>query len=184
MSNSIVQSVLLSKKHFKNNLQEAKRWLADNDFKFYKVDITPSLYRFRQAEPIDGAKYRMKKINDWLMLVMMMPVDKRKIKKVRKPNQKRTYEKYKFLRFEKSNLRTKKYTAILKDIETGKLKRVHFGGIRLDGEPYEQYNDSTGLCIYSDYDHNDKKRRALYYKRHGEKAIKYSSKWFSHNYLW
>ena len=73
-----------------------------------------------------------------------------------------------------------KYTAIIKD------KKVNFGDKR-----YEHYHDKIGL--YSHLDHNDKKRRANYRKRHsailtkdGKKAIsiKYSPAWFSYRYLW
>jgi hypothetical protein len=73
-----------------------------------------------------------------------------------------------------------KYTAIIKD------KKVNFGDKR-----YEHYHDKIGL--YSHLDHNDKKRRASYRKRHsailtkdGKKAIsiKYSPAWFSYKYLW
>jgi hypothetical protein len=47
---------------------------------------------------------------------------------------------------------------------------------------YEQYKDALGL--YKHLDHNDKKRRELYYKRHGDTDNMYSSKWFSHRFLW
>lgn len=48
-------------------------------------------------------------------------------------------------------------------------KWVHFGAI-VDGKPMEQFKDSTGLGLYSKYDHGDKNRRASYQARH--KAIK------------
>ena len=54
---------------------------------------------------------------------------------------------------------------------------VHFGDNR-----YNQFKDKIGL--YRDLDHNDKKRRDLYYKRHGKSAKKDSAKYFSHKYLW
>lgn len=47
---------------------------------------------------------------------------------------------------------------------------------------YQQYNDKLGL--YKHLNHNDEKRRSLYYKRHGLDAVPYSAKWFSHKYLW
>jgi hypothetical protein len=46
---------------------------------------------------------------------------------------------------------------------------------------YEHYKDKIGH--YKDLNHNDEKRKELYYKRHG-KANKYSAKWFSHKFLW
>tara|TARA_R100000654_G_scaffold1616_2_gene5848 strand:+ start:1483 stop:1719 length:237 start_codon:yes stop_codon:yes gene_type:complete len=54
---------------------------------------------------------------------------------------------------------------------------VHFGDNR-----YNQFRDKIGL--YSDLDHNDEKRRDLYYKRHGRTAKKDTAKYFSHKYLW
>lgn len=64
----------------------------------------------------------------------------------------------------------KKYVAIVNG------KRVYFGDSR-----YKQYFDKLGY--YSNLNHKDKKRKKLYYLRHG-KATKYSPKWFSHKFLW
>ena len=90
----------------------------------------------------------------------------------------------------KSDRKNKKYKAVItfhnkfnKD-GSNKVKTVHFGGIRLNGTPYEQYKDSTGLGYYSKYDHNDRERRRKYYERHGATAKPYSAKWLSHRYLW
>ena len=47
---------------------------------------------------------------------------------------------------------------------------------------YEQYNDKIGY--YKHLDHNDKKRKDLYYKRHPINYHKYSADWFSKKYLW
>jgi hypothetical protein len=58
-------------------------------------------------------------------------------------------------------------------------KTIHFGDKR-----YQHYKDSTPLKAYSHLDHNDTKRRALYYKRHGEDAKPLTAKYFSHKYLW
>ena len=74
-----------------------------------------------------------------------------------------------------------KYTAILPD-----GRRVSFGDRR-----YQHYKDRIGL--WKALDHNDRKRRANYRKRHaairtndGRRAIdiKYSPAWFSYRYLW
>lgn len=54
---------------------------------------------------------------------------------------------------------------------------IHFGQ-----KGYTQYKDKIGL--YSHLDNNDKKRRELYYKRHGKSAKKDTAKYFSHMYLW
>ena len=90
------------------------------------------------------------------------------------------------VRFEKGHDRYK-YTAILPN-----GKRVHFGH-----KDYQHYKDSVpknlGGGLWSKLDHNDKKRRDNYRKRHGgvltkdgSKAYlkKYSPSWFSYYYLW
>ena len=73
----------------------------------------------------------------------------------------------------------KKYTALLKENKTGKIKKISFGDKR-----YQQYKDSTPLKLYSNLDHNDEKRRELYYKRHAKDYPKYSADYFSKIYLW
>jgi len=88
---------------------------------------------------------------------------------------------YRLQGFEKSLKKNKKYDAILKNKETGKIVKVGFGDYR-----YEHYMDRTGLGIYSNLDHNDKERRRLYRIRH-EKDIKkgcYSAGFFAWHYLW
>lgn len=74
--------------------------------------------------------------------------------------------------FRKSKLTNKKYDAF----RNGK-KLASFGDKR-----YQHYKDVIGM--YSHLNHLDKKRRKLYYARHGKATIKYSPKWFSHRYLW
>jgi hypothetical protein len=78
------------------------------------------------------------------------------------------------IKFEKSKVKGKKYTAILPD-----GKRVNFGALGM-----AQYQDNTPLKLYSHLDHNDKQRRDLYYKRHNKDYPKYSPDWFSKKYLW
>ena len=51
---------------------------------------------------------------------------------------------YKFLRFEKSKRKGKKYDAVLQNKETKREVRVPFGAIG-----YQQWKDSTGLGLYS-----------------------------------
>jgi hypothetical protein len=86
---------------------------------------------------------------------------------------------YTHIGFEKSSTKNKKYDAILKNKETGRTKKVPFGDSR-----YQQFYDSTGLNLYTHLNHGDKARRRLYYDRHGMTAPLYSSKWFSHKFLW
>jgi hypothetical protein len=92
---------------------------------------------------------------------------------------------YQFIEFVKSPIQTKKYRAILQNKKTGRLVKIDFGGVKKDGTPYTQYKDTTGLGLYSDYDHLDKKRRARYRKRHKVNSIKpFSANYFSWFFLW
>ena len=88
--------------------------------------------------------------------------------------------------FKKSTRANKKYMVEYKG------KKIHFGAI-VNGTPMDQFKDSTGLGLYSKYDHGDKKRRASYRARH--KAIKLkdgtlayknknSASYWSMKYLW
>jgi hypothetical protein len=88
---------------------------------------------------------------------------------------------YKFVRFELSKKKYKKYDAILENKQTRKEVRVSFGDKR-----YQQFKDSTGLNIYSHIDHNDLKRREAYHKRHSRFIHDgyYSPSYFSFNFLW
>ena len=91
---------------------------------------------------------------------------------------------YRFDRFVKSENKTKKYTAILAHRNTGRKVKVHFGGIRLNGTPYEQYRDSA-LGLYSKWDHEDKDRRRRWLSRHANDGFKpYSASYFAKKYLW
>jgi hypothetical protein len=89
---------------------------------------------------------------------------------------------YTFVKFEKSHLKDKKYNAVLKNKKTGREVRVPFGAIRENGVPYPQYKDSTGLGLYSKYDHNDKARRDRYRARH--KVYLKDGYWTAANLSW
>lgn len=89
-------------------------------------------------------------------------------------------EEYKFLGFEPSNTKNKKYDAILENKQSKKIKRIPFGDSR-----YQQFKDRTGLGSYTHLDHKDADRRLRYLSRHeNDRHQKYSSGWFSANYLW
>jgi hypothetical protein len=89
-------------------------------------------------------------------------------------------ENYKFVKFQKSNSKGKKYDAILKNKTTGRTKTVPFGALG-----YQHYKDSTGLGLYSSKNHLDKERRKNFRSRHGANAKrKYSSAYFAYKYLW
>jgi hypothetical protein len=86
----------------------------------------------------------------------------------------------KFIKFEKSKAKHKKYAAILKNTETGRTKKVNFGDKR-----YQHYRDKTGLGLYSHLDHRDPERRRRYRLRHGKTMRKkYSASYFAAKYLW
>jgi hypothetical protein len=87
-------------------------------------------------------------------------------------------EDYTHIGFEKSNTKYKKYDALLKNRENGKIKRVPFGNTL-----YKSYTDRTGLNLYEAT--GDKERRRLYRLRHkGEDKNKFSSGYFALKYLW
>ena len=70
-------------------------------------------------------------------------------------------EQYKFLMFHESGTKNKKYDAILMHKKTKKIKLVPFGDVS-----YPQYEDQTGLGLYSHMNTFDKERRRLYKIRH------------------
>lgn len=73
-----------------------------------------------------------------------------------------------------SKLKYKKYDVF--DKKTNK-KITSFGDKR-----YQQYKDKIGH--YKNLDHNDKKRRELYYKRHNKDYKEPSADYFSKKFLW
>ena len=74
-----------------------------------------------------------------------------------------------------STAKNKKYSVYV--MKNGRQRLIYFGQ-----KGYQQYHDKLGH--YSNLDHNDKKRRDLYYKRHGLTSDKASAKYYSHKYLW
>jgi len=95
------------------------------------------------------------------------------------------------IKIEKAKARYKKYSAIVKNKETGKTRTINFGDNR-----YEQFSDSTPLKLYASKNHGDKKRKDAYFSRHSGTKIKseaiakekasglYSAKLLAHIYLW
>jgi len=89
--------------------------------------------------------------------------------------------------FTKSSRKDKKYM-----VRSPKGKLVHFGAI-VNDVPMQHYKDSTGLGLYSKYDHLNKKRRDRYKARHSKIFLKdgtpaYKNKeqaaYYSWNFLW
>lgn len=75
----------------------------------------------------------------------------------------------------KSQAKNKKYSIyVLKD---GKKRLIHFGDTR-----YQHFKDKLGM--YSNLDHNDKKRRANYLSRHGKKTDKNTAGYWAERILW
>ena len=83
------------------------------------------------------------------------------------------------IKFMKSDKPEKKYKAVFIDPTTKREKTIYFGQTG-----YQQFKDRTPLRLYSALDHNDPKRRELYYKRHPIDDPKYSADWFAKRYLW
>lgn len=73
-----------------------------------------------------------------------------------------------------SPVKTKKYRVILSN-----GKKIDFGSSR-----HQQYRDSTPLKAFQHLDHNDKRRRELYYVRHKIDYPIYTADWLSKKYLW
>ena len=85
---------------------------------------------------------------------------------------------YILLGFEKAKAKNKKYSALLKNKKTGRIKKINFGDVR-----YQQYYDRLGL--YSHLNHGDPERRRRYIARHSANSFKpYSANYFSRFYLW
>jgi hypothetical protein len=81
----------------------------------------------------------------------------------------------------KSKRKFKKYDAVLINKINNKIVTIPFGDNR-----YEQFKDTTGLKLYSNKDHGDKKRREAYRARHAKDVREgyYSAGYFSLRYLW
>lgn len=83
------------------------------------------------------------------------------------------------IKFQRSNIKNKKYDALI-TLDDGSKKKVSFGDIN-----HKHYKDQTPLKLYSHLDHLDNKRRENYKKRHQhDRFNKYSPGWFSDNFLW
>ncbi len=57
---SRVQSILFKKKYW--NMADALNWLLLHDYRYLKVDDTPTMYRFRQEDPYLFNSFKIKKI--------------------------------------------------------------------------------------------------------------------------
>jgi len=96
------------------------------------------------------------------------------------------------VKFEKGPF-PKKYTAYIKNKNTKKQRKLHFGDRR-----YQQYKDRTNIKLYKHKNHNTRKRMKNYYSRHSGTTIRkeainneikksngyYTPKILSHKFLW
>ena len=74
----------------------------------------------------------------------------------------------------------KKYSVLKFNENNGKYEYLlSFGSAGM-----QHYKDTTPLKLWSDYDHNDKERKRLYYARFGKTKDKNSAKYWSHRFLW
>ena len=99
----------------------------------------------------------------------------------------------KIMKFEKSKIKGKKYTAYIKNKKTQTVRKIHFGA-----SDYQQYKDRTPLKLYAHKNHGTRKRMQNYFNRHSgtknkTKAIYlekiksngyYNAKILSHKFLW
>jgi hypothetical protein len=67
----------------------------------------------------------------------------------------------KIIKFERSKITGKKYTAYVKNKATQKIRKIHFGA-----SDYQQFKDRTPLKLYAYKNHNDRKRMQNYFNRH------------------
>jgi hypothetical protein len=67
---SIVQSIMFERKQWK--LPTIKKWLKDNDFKYYKNDKTTNYIRIRQVDPdnLKGYQFRAKKSKHGIIFII------------------------------------------------------------------------------------------------------------------
>mgnify|MGYP006128684509 CR=1 FL=1 len=101
--------------------------------------------------------------------------------------------KERIVKFMRGTSKGKKYTAIVENRKTKKMRRISFGAIG-----YQQYKDRTPLKLYANGNHGNKKRMENYFNRHSgtkkrSEAIRkekrrsrgfYTPKILSHEYLW
>ena len=144
----------------------------------------------KNSKALKLAKKSLKKYNYGRRRVKQVKIGGRKTKKLKRYG---VNMKEKIINLKKSTNKGKKYTASVKNINTGKERTIHFGG-----KGYEQFKDSTGLGHYSHVNHGTLKRKKNYFSRHsGEKTknkavVKelkkskgcYNAKILSHIYLW
>jgi hypothetical protein len=144
----------------------------------------------KNSKALKLAKKSLKKYNYGRRRVKQVKIGGKKTKKLKRYG---VNMKEKIINLKKSTNKGKKYTASVKNINTGKERTIHFGG-----KGYEQFKDSTGLGHYSHVNHGTLKRKKNYFSRHSREKTKnkavvkelkkskgcYNAKILSHIYLW
>jgi hypothetical protein len=74
-----------------------------------------------------------------------------------------------------SNAQNKKYSVYV--MRDGRRRLIHFGDLR-----YQHYRDKLGH--YARLDHNDERRRELWYARHGRTSDRDTAKYWAATVLW
>ena len=90
---------------------------------------------------------------------------------------------YTLIGFEKSKSKNKMYSAIIKNKQTGRTRKINFGHSGMGN-----YQDKTGLNAYPNLIHNDSVRRKAFKSRFRKTFEKnrlyYTPIHFSWKYLW
>lgn len=88
---------------------------------------------------------------------------------------------YSFIQFQKSKKKDKMYDAVIQKKPSGKISYVSFGYNKMGN-----YHDKTGLNLYPNLIHGDKKRRKAFRSRMKGflRDGYYSPAFFSYYYLW
>lgn len=69
MPGEILQTILIPRDSF--TLQASEQWMADNNYPIKKIDIKGKYFRYRQIDPVEGAKYYSVKLSNGIILVFM-----------------------------------------------------------------------------------------------------------------
>jgi|FreactTroBogLake_1042271.scaffolds.fasta_scaffold01894_3 hypothetical protein len=65
---SKIQSIVFNKNYF--TFRTAQKWMVDHKFRLISVEETPNWYRFRQIDPSFTKRYRIKKIDKGIEIVL------------------------------------------------------------------------------------------------------------------
>ena len=69
MHGEILQTILIPRSTF--TFDSANEWMTDNGYPIKKIDIKNNYFRYRQIDPVEGAKYYSVKLSNGIILVFM-----------------------------------------------------------------------------------------------------------------